>query len=225
VGVLPEDCGPACAGPEPVGNYYRCDDTGCSGSAVPVANQVQNPVAMLPLHNNGVLIQLPSVPTGGVRSLNGSLILGIGTSTNNMPGTPTVLRTDSTGNIRTTYKSLYTTSFVDTGSNGIFFPNASPTLAVCPDPNSDWYCPPQTTTLSATLSDAFRDLRQTESFEIGHLVRLTSSQSRVLREVGGPSNFGFGAFDWGLPFFMGRSVYLGISGKPSPLGTGPYIAY
>lgn len=225
IGVLPEDCGPACAGPDPVGNYFRCNGTGCSGSSVPLENQVQNPVARLPVDNNGVLIRLPSVPLGGLRSLDGTLVFGIGTKSNNTPGTPTVFRTDDNGNIRTTYKGLFTTAYVDTGSNGIFFPNASPTIAVCPQPNSDWYCPSQTTTLSAALMDASRELSRTESFEIGNLVRLATAENRVLREAGGPANFIFGVFDWGLPFFMGRNVYFGISGAQSTLGTGPYIAY
>jgi hypothetical protein len=31
-----------------------------------------------------------------------------------------------------------------------------------------------------------------------------------------------GSFDWGLPFFFGRSVYFGFE---APAGTGPYVAY
>jgi hypothetical protein len=32
-------------------------------------------------------------------------------------------------------------------------------------------------------------------------------------------------FDWGLPFFYGRRVFLGIEGEASPAGTGPYYAF
>jgi hypothetical protein len=43
----------------------------------------------------------------------------------------------------------------------------------------------------------------------------------VFLELGGPDT----SFDWGLPFFLGRSVYVGIDGQTSSLGTGPYWAY
>jgi hypothetical protein len=34
-----------------------------------------------------------------------------------------------------------------------------------------------------------------------------------------------GGFDWGLPFFYGRSVYVAIVGRSTPGGTGPYWAF
>jgi hypothetical protein len=34
-----------------------------------------------------------------------------------------------------------------------------------------------------------------------------------------------GGFDFGLPFFFGRSVFTAIEGASTPGGTGPYVAF
>ena len=60
---------------------------------VTAAQQVPNPVSLFTStgDDNGVLIQLPSVPNGGsAPPLNGSLIFGIGTESNNALGSATV---------------------------------------------------------------------------------------------------------------------------------------
>ena len=56
---------------------------------------------------------------------------------------------------------------------------------------------------------------------------LFNSANAVFTNYGGsvPSNLGSTQFDWGLPFFFGRRVYVGIFGAHSSLGTGPYWAY
>ena len=32
-------------------------------------------------------------------------------------------------------------------------------------------------------------------------------------------------FDWGLPFYYGRTVYTAIQGAVTAVGTGPYVAF
>jgi len=223
VGVLTQDCGLGCVFSAVNGIYYRCIGTDCVGTAVPLANQVQNPVAHLPLDNNGLQVQLPSVPIDGVPSIDGSLILGIGTRSNNMPASPVVLPADQFGNIRTVFNGLTTIGFFDTGSNGLFFPNADPAvLPACAPPNTAWYCPPVTRSLLATNIGAPGAPIDSVSFDISNLITVFNPPNNVFSGIGGPSTFGF---DWGIPFFMGRSVFFGIEGEPSPLGTGPYFAY
>jgi len=91
VGPFVQDCGNICVS-EAVGQYYTCSGSTCSGIAVPLDSQVQNPVALLPLDNNGIIVQLPGVPAGGAVSVNGSLVLGIGTQDNNSPLGATMYR-------------------------------------------------------------------------------------------------------------------------------------
>ncbi|MBU5637560.1 DUF3443 family protein [Geomonas sp. Red69] len=223
VGVFKEDCGLGCAFTSANGVYYSCSGTSCVGASVPLTDQVQNPVAALPVDNNGLIVTLPAVPVGGVPSISGSVVLGIGTGTNNTLSGPVVLRTDSAGDFTTTFNGGSTNGFADTGSNGLFFPNADPSvLPVCPSPNTDWYCPPLTRSLLATNVSAGGTPASTVSFQISNFNSLLNSSNRVFSDIGGPSGFGF---DWGLPFFMGRSVAFGIEDESSGLGSGPYVAY
>jgi hypothetical protein len=49
----------------------------------------------------------------------------------------------------------------------------------------------------------------------------------VFDDIGGPGvdpTLG-PIFDFGLPFFFGKTVYTGIEGQTTPGGTGPYFAY
>ena len=222
VGVFSQDCGQACVNNAGIGIYFSCTGAACSGTTVPLANQIQNPAAHLPLDNNGILVQLPPVALGGVPSVSGSLIFGIGTQANNIPAAPTVFPIDAFGDFRTIFNGVNRRSFLDTGSNGIFFPSSDPLLPVCSAPNSEWYCPPATTAFSATTIGATGSPSAPVSFDIGNFANLISTGNQVFSEVGGPFP---SDFDWGLPFFMGRNVFFGFQGKVSGLGTGPYVAY
>jgi hypothetical protein len=222
VGLLNEDCGPGCATGAANGMYFSCTAAGCNGTTVPLASQIQNPVAHLPVDNNGVVVQLPAVPLGGVSTLNGTLLLGIGTKADNSGSSPTVFPTDRNGDFNTIFDGANNPSFLDTGSNGLFFPSNSSLLPVCPAPNSEWYCPPVTRALLATTVGAFGSPSLSVSFNAGNFLTLMASPNNVFSELAGPSSFGF---DWGLPFFMGRTVFLGLEGKPGLGTTGPYVAY
>jgi hypothetical protein len=46
----------------------------------------------------------------------------------------------------------------------------------------------------------------------------------VFDRIGGPG-IPHAGMDWGLPFFLGREVYLGYEGHGSPLGAGPLLAW
>ena len=221
VGFLVQDCGTACATGTSTFNptYYSCSGATCTGAVVALSDQVQNPVSLLPVDNNGVIVQLPSVPSSGSPSVNGYLVLGIGTRSNNAPAAVTAYAADASGNFITSFNGSNYAGFIDTGSNGLFFPSASlPDCAIYPG----WYCPSTTQNLSATNRGASGAPSAAVSFQIANFDALLASPvNNVFADIGGNNV----DFDWGLPFHLGRNVYLGIDGRASSLGIGPYWAY
>jgi hypothetical protein len=224
VGLFKQDCGATCASSANNGRYYACNGTNCPGTTVSLSSQVTNPAALLPRDNNGVLVQLPNVALGGTSSIDGNLILGIDTQPNNVSSSVTAYAANATGEFSTQFSGRTYGSFIDSGSNGFFFTSpAASQLPNCAAPNAGWFCPATTVSLSATNTGASGAPSGAVSFQIGNLADLTANSFiRVFAEVGGtfPGNF-----DWGLPFFFGRNVFIGYSGSTSSLGNGPYWAY
>lgn len=223
VSFFAQDCGSACANSSGVGMYYSCGGFGCLGTKVTLSSQLQNPVALLPLDNNGVIVKLPVVPASGSPSVNGDLLLGIGTRENNAPSSVTTYAADRFGNFATAFNGTVYSSFIDTGTNGLFFnPPSGGLLPNCAYPNSDWFCPASTVELSATSSGYTGSPSAVLPFRIGNFSSLAKSSNNVFANIGGKSPMDF---EWGLPFFFGRDVYIGMEGKTSSLGTGLYWAY
>jgi hypothetical protein len=216
--------------------YYSCSGSVCTATKVSLSSQVQNPVSLLPLDNNGVIVQLPT-PNGGAQpSIQGYLFLGIDTRTNNTSSGVTMYHADpTTGEFITVFPATggntYSSSFIDTGSNGLFFDAGSVSaLTTCASGNAEgWYCPSSTLSLSATTEGYTGSPSGPVSFQIGDAdTFLNSSINNVFSELGAPYDSyttPSAYFDWGLPFFMGQNVYVGIEKKTSSLGTGPYWAY
>ena len=220
IGLFNEDCGSACANYSSNGMYYSCSDSTCAATVVPLSQQIQNPVSHLPVDNNGLIITLPAVSLGGAISVDGNLILGIGTRSNNTASGVTAYPVDpSYGEFITVFNNItYNDSFIDTGTNGLFFNNSTMSgLTIC----DDWYCPSSTLSLSATTEGDTGSPSSLVSFQIGNATTLFGSSNNVFIELGGPDK----SFTWGLPFFLGRRVYVGLEGKTSSLGIGPYWAY
>ena len=227
VGIFPEDCGNACtvSGTSNPGLYYSCPSTGCVVTTESLASQVQNPVTLFAKDNNGVIIQFPSV-SGAQTSVTGSLIFGIGTQSNNGLGGATVYMIDpATANFTTIFHGVtYTNaSFLDSGSNGIYFLDAATTgIPTCTTPLTAFYCPASTQNLVATNQGA-NGASASVDFVVDNANTLTANSSNAAANgLAGPNP---GAFDWGLPFFYGRKVFTAIEGLSTPGGTGPYWAY
>ena len=227
VGLFAQDCGANCATNANNQNYYACNGSTCTGTTVALQNQVQNPVSLLPTDNNGVIIELPPVPLGGADSVEGYMVLGIGTQSNNTPSNVQTYQADpSMAMFQTTFEGQQNDSFLDTGSNGLFFEAPTGSIPDCGNTDSNfagWFCPSSPISLSATNQSTTGSVSGGVIFDIGNFISLISSNKNVFVDNG--ANGGGAYFDWGLPFFFGKNVYVGIEGKNSTLGNGPYWAY
>ncbi|MDO8450733.1 MAG: DUF3443 domain-containing protein [Rhodoferax sp.] len=227
LGLFKEDCGSGCAVIPANGFYYTCADFTCTtavATTASISKQVANPVSLFATDNNGVLIDLPAVGTISAPSLSGSLIFGMGTQANNQLVPSAVLTTNASGYVTTLLAGqTLSNSFIDTGSNGLFFDLAS--IPVCEGASIGFYCPPPASRvdLSATLVGT-NAVAVLVSFAVDNALSLFATGQPVLPTLAGDIGYPQ-IFDWGLPFFYGRRVFIGIEGQPSSLGTGPLYAF
>jgi hypothetical protein len=223
VNVFREDCGGACVSIVVPAAYYGCPAAGCSGSLAALSAQVQNPVYRFATNNNGVAVELPTISSAGQLSASGALILGVGTQSNNQLGSATVLTVDgSTGFFTTTYNSqTLGSSFIDSGSNAYFFNDGS--LPACTT-NVGFYCPVRTT-LTA-MNQGVNGAISNVSFDVADVDALTMNNPTfsALPNVAGTNSLA-SSFDWGLPFFYGKRIYVAIEGQSTSAGPGPFVAY
>jgi hypothetical protein len=252
VGVEPTDCfyagGSACdpssgltSPPYPA--YYTCSGDTCSPAFIAKANQVANPVVLFPTDNNGVIVELPSA-SASAATMSGSLIFGIGTESNNQLSSSAIVFTLACDDFTTAFdgQTFGITdaatcagpgSFIDSGSNALYFPNV-PNLAECSSNTpagdlSGLYCPTTTQSLSATNEGEDGKSKST-SFSVANAETLfttaATESDAVQPTLGGENPSGYG-FDWGLPFFYGVNVYNAIDGQSVPSGApaAPWWAY
>jgi hypothetical protein len=246
VGLEPTDCfvqglvnlcdGSTGQGPPPA--YFSCPSSGCASTDGPIviaaANQVVNPVVLFGTDNNGVVIQFPSVPgaQSAAPNLSGSLTFGIETQSNNTLGTATAfpLANDS-------FTTLYagqtlTASVIDSGSNALFFPSS---ITPCTD-LTFFYCPTALTAVMTINQGAGGAPMVPTNANVDNTDTLfgLTPPDYVFGTLGGgngPPNTCSGGngscqFDWGLPFFFGKTVFTAIDGQNVPnVGTGPFWAY
>jgi hypothetical protein len=220
------DCGDYCAGQDPVqtGSYYSCTGSTCTAVAVATADQVANPIAFFEKDNNGAVMQFPMVPAMGAKTVSGSLIFGIGTAPNNALGSASVLTVDQDGNFTTIFNNqTFTTSFIDSGTNALSFDDAA--IPQCTSVEAGGFsCPASILSLMAQ-NKGQNGVTSTVSFSVANTDALFGNASYTvfddLAEPGIDSN----SFDWGFPFFLGRSVYVAVDGAATPGGKGPYFAY
>lgn len=199
--------------------YFTCGSSGtsstCSSIPLPTALQVKNPVAAFTTDNNGIVMQLPSLPEAGGNSVVGNLYFGVDTQSNNSSVGANILPTSGI-TFTSTFNGTRYPSFFDSGSNGFFFPV---NLPIC---SSGWYCPSTTQSYSAS-APLNTGANGSLAFSIANAQSLFGTQNGAFSNLGGPF---YGSFDYGIPFFFGKTMYFGITGKASAnAGTGPYYGY
>lgn len=62
------------------------------------------------------------------------------------------------------------------------------------------------------------------NFDVGNASMMVGNGAYAMNDFaaqGGSANL----FDWGLPFFYGRSIYTAIAGTTNSGGTGPFFAF
>jgi hypothetical protein len=226
IGVFAQDCGAVCTSDPANEQYYACPPAGaCDGIIVSSTTAlVQNPVTLFPVDNNGTIIDLPSVSQPGAATVTGSLIFGIDTQTNNASGSQTVLTLDDGGNFITIFGGqTLSTSFIDSGTNGLFFNDSD--IPQC-STDTGFYCPTSTESFSATLTGQ-NAVSATASFSVANPETISSDDPTytALPALAGTYSSDTTTFDWGLPFFYGRPVYTAIQGYSTKVNTGPYVAF
>jgi hypothetical protein len=209
VGVATADCGEGCLVPSQ-SIYYSCPNgKNCTQVAVPVVQQVTNPVSQFATDNNGVIVQLPPL-SGGTGSATGTLVFGIGTQSNNTLTGVTSFPSDNAGDLFGSYKGeTGLQTIFDTGSNGIFFNDS--TIANCTSTFTDFYCPTSTLNLAATVNGISGTTAAVVNFTVANAQKLAGGNSNfALNGLAGDIGNIPGLFDFGVPFFFGKHVYIGF---------------
>jgi hypothetical protein len=240
IGPFLQDCGTYCSAN--ADTIYACSTAGtCVPATIPVASQVSNPAAMFATDNNGVVLQLPAIADAGATSADGSLIFGIGTQTNNAISTAVIAVPDS-GPAAGAFQAIYhgtilPDSTFDSGSTGLYFSDAS--IADCPSTGaagdlSGFYCPGPGTALSSVpvnvtimgSNGVSASLMLAVANALYLFTQPGGSALGAFDDLGGPAGSTLpNAFDFGVPFFFGRSVFTAFEQRTTPAGSGPYFAY
>ena len=235
VGLSKQDCGIACRGSARNGKYFSCINADCTdvtGATLASDKQLQQVVARFPADNNGFAIQMDSVSNAGAATAKGKMIFGLGTRSNNQFPALRVLATNSLGLLNGELRANgilmrgnYESTFLDTGSNGIYFDSYLPTCGL--GKYVDFYCPIKDIDFTVVIANAFA-AQVRGSFTLSNGAALLQKGNSALPTLGGALSAP-GLLDLGLPFFYGKTVVIGIDGLSTTgvgtgTATGPFYA-
>ena len=235
----------------------------CAPSTAQLTQQTTNPDFAFGGDGNGVVLSMPALASAsGTNNSVGTLVFGINTQSNNQATSSAITLFQSTcATFYSTLTSIsngytgagiaYANSFIDSGSNGLYLPGTNLETDA-----HHWFAPTAANVVqfqatqqgqTATALDANGNCLvfqtgtvKTVAFSIANadtvLFTLNGGNDAALNGLGGPSSAGTintGGIDWGLPFFYGRSVFVGLeAGTNNPsvnvagsFTPGPFWAY
>jgi hypothetical protein len=238
IGLVGVDCGVSCLTNDYGGGYvvyYSCPGAGaaCMPAGLPASAQVHNPVTRFAVNNNGTLIVMPALPELGAMVAKGRLVFGIGTQSNNqLPPSATIYQVNTNpASADYLYVGVsvggqsYPQSYIDSGSNALFFNNASLSRScnVSSGTQANWYCPLSTWRQMATLADA-AGVQGSFDIAVTSADTLFNAGATAFADLGGSAGQATQTFALGMPFFYGRSVYMSIWGQALATN-GPWYAF
>jgi Protein of unknown function (DUF3443) len=224
IGPFAVNC-PLCSQQVVPGTYYSCaTPSTCVGTMAAENIQESNPIVFFATDNNGSIIDLPAVTSTGQLTVTGSLIFGIDTQSNNQSGTQSVLTVNGNAEMTMTYNGqALNHSFIDSGSNGIFFVS---NIVPCTGNLSDFYCPGNTLNQTVSLQGQNGVMVNNLPFMVGNALNMFNANPtfNAFPTLAG-TNPDPQSFDLGLPFFYGKRVAVALENSKTSAGTGPYVAY
>ncbi|TGP42503.1 DUF3443 family protein [bacterium M00.F.Ca.ET.228.01.1.1] len=199
--------------------YYQCTVDGCTPVARAVAAnfRVVHPIAALPWDNNGYVLDVQPVPESGATAARRTLTLGIGTQQNNVLDVTNVVDLAPNGTFTTVWNGQsYPASYFDTGTEEYYFATAPVGAQEC---GSHWCATPEAE-FSATLKGQTTDA--TAKLRVGDSATLVRSGKGAFRNVAIVAHRDSRAVVWGMPFFIGRKVFVKLNDGSGGSGNAYY---
>lgn len=225
VGAFVQDCGNGCASGAQDGSFYNAYTLAAPVSCTPTTTSVQvsNPVAYFATDNDGVVVTLPSVSDGGAASVAGTLTFGVASPADNALGAASIFQLDaSNGTLLTQFNGgSLGESFLDSGSDGLFFPDAA--IATCPGAAA-FFCPASPLPFNGVIQGT-NGTTATIAFSVDSADSFASTVTATPTLAGPIGSTLSQTFDWGLPFFYGRKVYAGLETSVVGGVAGPAVAF
>ncbi len=219
----PGDCQQVASAPG-VFEAARKGWTAVPGRIAP-AYRVPNPVTRFPVHNNGIVIDLPAPRPGGEAKVEGTLTIGVDTGKTEPLDTARIVRLDRRGTFTTIYNGIvYPRSYLDSGTMTYILRDAG--LSRCT--RLPWaFCLDPQRSFAATLVGTDGATVAT-SFIVGNHQDTSDHHYGAAEGLAVAADADTTAFVWGAPYFLGKRIAIVMEGRSlpgHPSLMGPFFAF